>query len=341
MEYRYLGRSGLRVSVLSIGAWTTWGSTISDDEAFNSMKIAYDMGCNFFDNAEVYGDGKAEVAMGKCIKRLAVDRSQLVITTKIYWGGQGVNQRGLSRKHILEGTKKSLARLDLEYVDCIFAHRPDPETPMEETVRAFSHLIDVDKAFYWGTSEWSAEQIQQAILIAKDEGLIAPIFEQPQYSMLHRTRVESEYANLYKEYGLGNTIWSPLAGGLLTGKYNSKTFPTDARLSGQNQYSWLQKQLLSGEGMNGLEEKNFDTILTKVDALTPIAKSLDCTLAQLAIAWCAVNRNVSTVITGASKSAQVTENFRSLNVIPKLTPTVMQSIEDILKNKPKSPKQWK
>jgi len=320
----------------------TFGNQTSEDDAFKCMKEAYDAGCNFFDNAEVYGGGEAEKVMGECLKKLNVDRSELVVSTKIFWGGKGVNQRGLSRKHVIEGMKAALGRLQLEYVDLVFCHRPDPETPMEETVRAMDYVINKGWAFYWGTSEWSAAQITSAIGIAEKLGLIAPMMEQPQYSMLHRTRFEKEYSGLYKDYGYGTTIWSPLASGLLTGKYdNLEKPPADSRLSGQGPYKWLKDQLLSGKGMNGLEEKNLDTILQKVKALAPIAKQLNCTVAQLAIAWCLINPNVHTVITGASKIEQVRENFASLQVVPKLTPSVIQQIETVLNNKPVQVANWR
>jgi len=219
----------------------------------------------------------------------------------------------------------------------IYAHRPDPTTPMEEVVRSFNFLIDQGLAFYWGTSEWSAEQINQAVYIAKDLKLVAPIVEQPQYSMIHRTRVEVEYGRLYKEVGLGLTIWSPLAGGLLTGKYRKDKFPADSRLGSGDANKWLRDQLDKGDGMNGLEEKNLDVILNKVEALQPIIAKLGCTLAQLALAWCIKNPNVSTVITGASKASQVVENFQSLAVAAKLTPSILEEIEKILNNKPKQP----
>jgi len=341
MEYRQLGRSGLRVSSISFGAWVTWGLSVSDDDAYACMKAAYDAGCNFFDNAEAYGSGKAEVTMGKCIKKLNVDRSEIVISTKIFWGGPGVNQRGLSRKHIIEGVNAALKRLQLEYVDLVFCHRPDPSTPIEETVRALNFIIDQGKAFYWGTSEWTADQIVEAHHVAEKFGLIGPTMEQPQYSMLHRTRMESEYARIFKDTGLGTTIWSPLASGLLTGKYSGGNFPQDSRLGGNADYKWLKDQLLSGEGMNGLEERDVDRILKKVDNLLPIAKRLDCTLAQLAIAWCLKNNNCSSVITGASKVSQVVENFQSLSVVPKLTVSVMEEIEKVLENKPKPAKDWR
>jgi len=340
MEYRQLGRTGLRVSSIGLGAWSTWSFDLSDDEGFKIMKTAYDAGCNFFDNAEVYGHGKAEVGMGKSIKRLNVDRSQLVITTKIFWGGKGVNQSGLSRKHIIEGLDASLKRLQLEYVDILYCHRPDPTTPIEETVRAMNHVIHQGKALYWGTSEWSADQIFEAHHIAKELRLIGPAVEQSQYSMLHRTRVEREYARVFKELGLGLTIWSPLASGLLTGKYSTGAFPPDSRL-GNSTYKWMRDQLVSGEGLNGLEEKSLDKIMSKVDKFLPIAKHLECKLSQLAIAWCLKNPNVSTVITGASKLPQVVENFEALSVVPKLTDEVMDELEKILDNKPKQEKDWR
>jgi len=341
MEYRYLGKSGLRVSALSLGAWVTQGSQIDEEISFNTMKSAYEMGCNFFDNAEIYAEGKAEEVMGKCLKRLNVPRSELVISTKIFWGGKEVNQRGLSRKHIIEGTDAALKRLQLDYVDLIFCHRPDPCTPIEETVRAMNFVINQGKALYWGTSEWSADQIMEAYQISQKLGLIAPIMEQPQYSMLHRTRFEKEYARLYKEIGLGTTIWSPLACGLLTGKYTSKEFPEGTRLGLQNHMKWLREGLLSGSGMNGLEEKDLDVIMKKVEGLKPIAEQLGCSLAQLAIAWCLKNPNVSTVITGASRVEQVVENFKSMEVVPKLTQEVMEKIEGVLNNKPSPVKEFR
>jgi voltage-dependent potassium channel beta subunit len=341
MQYRYLGKSGIRVSALSLGAWITQGSQVDDDAAFNCMKQAYDLGCNFFDNAEVYAYGKAEETMGRCIQRLGVDRSQLVISTKIFWGGKGANSTGLSRKHIIEGTNKSLKRLQLDYVDLIFCHRPDPFTPIEETVRAMNFLIDQGKAFYWGTSEWSADEITEANAVAQRLGLIGPIMEQPQYSMLHRTRFEREYSRLYKDMGLGTTIWSPLAGGLLTGKYSGTEFPSDSRLALQNNSKWIREELLSGKGMNGLEEKNLDTIYKKVDGLKPIAEKVGCTLAQLSIAWCLKNPNVTTVITGATKPTQVVENFKSMEFVDKLTPEIMEEIEKVLENKPDPIRDWR
>jgi len=349
MEFRFLGKTGLRVSVLSLGAWVTFGNQVRDfDVALECMKTAYKLGCNFFDNAEVYAGGKAELCMGACLKKmyseLNVKRSDFVIATKIYWGGEGPNDQGLSRKHIIEGLKASLDRLQMDYVDVVFAHRPDHLTPMEEVVRAFNFVINQGKAFYWGTSEWSATQIMQAHEIANRLGLIGPVVEQPQYSMLHRTRFECEYFHLYRDMGLGTTIWSPLASGLLTGKYSNdpSKWPEGSRLAEHlDNVKWLREQLLSGQGMNGLEEKNLDVILTKVDRLRPIAEKLGCTLAQLALAWCVKNKNVSSVITGATKPEQVTENFKSLEIVPKLTDQILSEIEEVLANKSDVPKIWR
>jgi len=247
-----------------------------------------------------------------------------------------INEVGLSRKHIIEGMNASLKRLQLEYVDLVFCHRPDPKTPIEETVRAMNYLISHGKAFYWGTSEWSAREYTEATEIAKRLGLIPPLMEQPQYNMLHRTRFEVEYEPLYKQYGMGTTIWSPLASGVLTGKYNNG-IPEGSRLSFENN-SWLKKGLLSGQGINGLEEKSFDAIIDKSKKLTEFSSTLDCSVAQLAIAWCCKNPNVSSVITGASSVQQVHDNMKSLQIVPKLTQDVMSKIDDILQNNPKKQK---
>jgi len=345
MEYKFLGNTGLRVSVLSIGAWLTWGSTVDDDGAFECMKAAYDCGCNFFDNAESYAQGKAEEVMGRCIKRLNVPRSEIVISTKIFWGGKNVNQHGLSRKHIIEGVDASLKRLQLDYVDLLFCHRADQNTPVEETVRAMNFVINQGKALYWGTSEWPATQIMQAHLIAEKLGLIGPVMEQPQYNMLHRGRVEFEYASLYREIRLGTTIWSPLASGLLTGKYTAKEFEAknfgeDNRL-GKSNAKVFKDAMMDGKGLNGLEETDNEAVVKKVEALKPIAESLGCTIPQLALAWCLKNPNVTTVITGASKASQVVENFKTLQFVPKLTTEIMDKIETVLQNKPKVEKNWR
>lgn len=323
MEYRNLGKSGLKVSALSLGAWVTFGDQIGVDTAYECMAAAYEAGVNFFDNAEVYAEGKAETIMGQVLKRAGWKRSDLVISTKIFWGGDGPNDTGLSRKHIVEGVDAALERLQLDYVDLVFCHRPDIHTPVEETVWAMNHILNQGKAFYWGTSEWNAQQITEAHAVARREHLIPPTMEQPQYNMFHRARVESEYAPLYREFGLGTTIWSPLASGFLTGKYN-RGIPEGSRLDMEG-YEWLKRELESEEG----QEK-----INKVRQLEPLAAELDCTMAQLAIAWCLKNPNVSTVITGASRVEQVHENMKTLELSEKLTPEILERIETILENRP-------
>jgi len=330
MEYRFLGRSGLQVSTLSFGAWVTFGDQIGEDVAFDLMKVAVDAGVNFFDNAEVYADGDAETVMGRVIKRAGFKRSDLVLSTKIFWGGAGVNDRGLSRKHIVEGTDAALERLQTDYVDLIFCHRPDPRTPIEETVRAMNTLIESGRAFYWGTSEWSASQLMEAHGIARERGLIGPLMEQPQYNMFHRDRVEREYAPLYESIGLGLTIWSPLASGLLTGKYNEGIPPgTRATLPG---YEFLHKRFVDDEASRRIE---------KVRRLQPIAQLLGCSLAQLAIAWTIKNPHVSTTILGATKVSQLTENLGALEVAARITPSEMEQIEAVLQNRPAQEFDWR
>ncbi len=324
MEYRYLGKSGLQVSALSLGAWVTYGGQVGEEIAYQCMEEAFKAGVNFFDNAEVYAHGEAERVMGNVIKKAGWQRSDLVISTKVFWGGRGPNNSGLSRKHVLEGVLASLDRLRLEYVDLIFCHRADIHTPIEETVWAMNYLINKGKALYWGTSEWSPDKIMEAYAIARQEHLIPPLMEQPEYNMFNRKRVERLYAHLYQEIGLGTTIWSPLDSGILTGKYN-QGIPKDSRLNLEG-YDWLVEGYKSTEG----EEK-----IKKVDQLMVIAEKLDCTMAQLALAWCLKNPNVSTVITGASKPEQVVENMAALEVVPRLTDEVMDQIEEILDNKPK------
>ena len=330
MQYRHLGTSGLQVSALSFGAWVTFSQQYGEDMAYDCMKAAYDAGVNFFDNAEAYAQGKAEVVMGNVIKRAGWKRSDLVVSTKIFWGGDGPNDTGLSRKHIIEGTNAALARLQMDYVDLLFCHRPDIHTPIEETVRAMSYLVDSGKVFYWGTSEWSAADIMEAYHIARREHLVPPAMEQPQYNMFHRERFEKEYAKLYKEIGLGTTIWSPLASGILTGKYNDG-MPEGTRVSMEG-YEWLRKMFESPDGQ---------ARIAKARQLAPIAEELGCTQSQLALAWCLKNPNVSTVITGASRAEQVVENMAALDVVDKLTPEVMERIEAILDNKPTPPSDFR
>jgi len=332
MEYRFLGSSGLQVPALALGSWITFGEQVGEDLAHECMQVAYDSGVNFFDNAEAYANGEAEIIMGNIIKKVGWKRSDLVISTKIFWGGSGPNDKGLSRKHIFEGIEASLSRLQMEYVDLVFCHRPDPYTPVEETVRGMNYIIDHGKAFWWGTSEWSAQQIMEAYAIARREHLIPPQMEQPEYNMFNRERVEKEYARLYAEIGLGTTIFSPLASGLLTGKYN-KGIPegTRATLKG---YEWLRKDLESDTTRQNIG---------KVKQMTPIADELGCSIAQLALAWCLKNQNISSVITGASRPEHVSENMQSLDIVEKLTDEVMEQIETILANKPEpesDPREW-
>jgi voltage-dependent potassium channel beta subunit len=330
MEYRYLGNSGLKVSALSFGAWVTFSDQVGEEIAHKCMKEAYEAGVNFFDNAEVYANGEAEVMMGNILKKTGWKRTDLIISTKLFWGGSGPNDTGLSRKHILEGTDAALKRLQLSYVDLIFCHRPDFHTPVEETVRAMNHVINQGKALYWGTSEWQAERILEAYDIARREKLIPPLMEQPEYNMFRREKIEKEFLPLYEKFKLGTTIWSPLASGVLTGKYNNG-MPDSTRLSLQS-YEWLKNNVFSEEGQNRIE---------KVKKLEPFAKELGLTLAEMGLAWCLKNPNVSTVITGASKPEQVKQNMKALDAVTKLTDDVMKKIEEIIQTKPKLEYDWR
>ncbi len=319
MEYRRLGRSGLKVSALSLGAWVTYGAQVGEETAYECMTEAFDGGVNFFDNAEAYSSGRAEVVMGNVIRRAGWKRSDLVVSTKLFWGGKGPNDVGLSRKRIIEGIDRSLSRLQLEHVDLLFCHRPDPDTPIEETVRAMNHVLAQGKALYWGTSEWSADQIADAAAIAAREHLIGPSMEQPQYHLFHRDRVEREYAKLYERIGLGLTIWSPLASGLLTGKYDHGDVPgTRASLPGME---WLREELVGAAARPKIE---------RVKKLKAVADRLGCTRAQLALAWCLKNPHVSSAITGATRREQVKENLGAMPVVERLTPDVMREIERIV-----------
>jgi len=322
MNYRHLGRSGLQVSQLSLGSWVTFHNQADVDAAVELMSAARDYGVNFFDNAEVYAGGKSEEVMGAALKRLGWRRSSYLVSTKFYWGiVDGVNEKNtLNRKRLIEGINASLQRFGLEYVDLIFCHRPDPTTPIEETVWAMHNIIEWGKALYWGTSEWSAAEIIAAIEIAEKHHLHKPVMEQPHYNMLVRERFEKDYARLFKDYGYGSTTWSPLASGLLTGKYNNG-IPADSRGSLPG-YEWLRDSLSD-------EQR-----LAKVRALQPLAEEIGATLAQMAIAWCLKNPNVSTVITGASRASQVHENMKALGAVEKLTPDLMKRIEEILGNNP-------
>jgi voltage-dependent potassium channel beta subunit len=319
MEYRRLGKAGLKLSALSLGAWVTYGGQVGEQVARSCMAAAHEAGVNFFDNAEAYAGGNAEVVMGNVIKQLGWRRESIVVSTKIFWGGDGPNDTGLSHKHIIEGVNNALRRLQLEYVDLVFCHRPDPNTPIEETVRAMDIVIKQGKAFYWGTSEWSAAEIMRADALARQYGLTPPAMEQPQYNMFARERFEKEYAPLYTELGYGTTIFSPLASGLLSGKYN-QGIPAGSRAALEG-YEWLQR---------GITPER----IAKVKQLQPIADELGCTLAQLSLAWCLSNPHVSTVITGASRPEQVAENMKALDIAPKLTPDLLERIDKVLDNRP-------
>jgi voltage-dependent potassium channel beta subunit len=319
MNYRRLGKAGIKLSELSLGAWVTFGAQVGEEVATSCMKAAYEAGVNYFDNAEGYADGKAETVMGKVLKKMGWRRESYAVSTKIFWGGSGPNDTGLSYKHIIEGVNNALRRFQLDYVDLVFAHRPDRNTPIEETVRAFDQVIRQGKAFYWGTSEWSAAEIMRADGIARQYGLTPPSMEQPQYNMLVRERFEIEYAPLYRDLGYGTTIWSPLASGLLTGKYNNGV-PKGSRME--------------LEDMGELREYAVPSRLQMIKNLEPVAKDLGASLAQLALAWTLKNPNVSTVITGASRAEQVVENMKAVEISAKLTPDIMEKIETILGNKP-------
>lgn len=326
MEYRRLGKSGLQLSELSLGSWLTFGKQIKNNIAEDLMKLAYDNGVNFFDNAEIYARGESEKVMGKILKKMKWDRDSYVVSSKVFFGYRGTentkpNQNGLSRKHVFEACNQALERLKLDYLDLFFCHRPDKNTPIEETVWAMHNLITQGKILYWGTSEWSAQEIMEAHMVAKQYNLIAPTMEQPQYNMLHRQKVEEEFNQIYKTVGLGTTIWSPLASGVLTGKYNQKTAPKDTRLEMEG-LDWLKNSVVTKENLN------------KVAQLEKIAKKLGISLPLLAIAWCLKNENVTTVMLGASKLSQLEENFKAIEAKAKLTPEVMEMIEKIVSNKP-------
>ena len=325
MEYKRLGKSGLQVSVLSLGSWLTFGKQISDSIAEKLMIKAYDKGVNFFDNAEVYANGKSEIVMGKVFKKLKWDRSSYIVSSKAFFGDgkKKPNQTGLSRKHLFEACNAALSRLQVDYLDLFFCHRPDKNTPIEETVWAMNHLIQQGKILYWGTSEWSAQEIMEAHMVAQKLNLIGPTMEQPQYNMFHRRKVEVEFSQIYKTVGMGTTIWSPLASGVLTDKYLN-AFPKGTRLSMEG-LEWLKERSLTPER------------LEKVQQLNAVAESIDTSLAKLAIAWCAKNPNVSTVILGASKIKHLEETLTSIDIIPLITSEVEEKIEAILDNKPVHP----
>jgi len=317
MEYRHLGRTGLRVSELSFGSWVTFGDQIDVKNGMDCMSAAYEAGVNFFDNAEVYKGGKSEEIMGAALKELGWRRGSYLVSTKFFWGlNKTVNESDtLNRKYLIEGINGSLQRLQLDYVDLIYCHRPDPETPIEETVWAMHNIIEWGKALYWGTSEWAASEIVAALELAERHHLHKPVTEQPQYNLFERARFENDYVRLYKDYGYGSTTWSPLASGLLTGKYGNG-IPKGSRPTLKG-YDWLNKHMTNPDK------------LARVRALEPIAKELGCTLSQLSIAWILKNPNVSTVITGASRVEQVHENLKAGEVAPRITPEILLRMDEI------------
>ncbi|MEX1213741.1 potassium channel beta subunit family protein [Saccharospirillum sp.] len=329
MEYRRLGRSGLKVSALSLGSWVTFGKQVDLNDAKTLLKTAYDSGVNFFDNAEGYEAGESEKIMGDAINALGLPRDTFAVSSKVFWGGDKPTQLGLSAKHVRDACDAALRRLKVDYLDLFFCHRPDVDTPIEETVRAMHQLVMQGKIVYWGTSEWNAQQITEAHAIARQEHLTPPTMEQPQYNMFNRDKVEGEYRPIYEQYGLGTTIWSPLASGILTGKYLDG-IPDDSRMNLPG-YEWLKDNLLSDAGKVRLE---------KVRQLKPIADELGLSLTHLSLAWCLNNPNVSTVILGASRLSQLEDNLKAMDVTDKLDATVMERIDAVLDNKPAGPERF-
>lgn len=327
MEYRRLGKSGLQLSVVSFGSWVSFKKQIDDSKADELMGLAYDHGINFFDNAETYADGESEKMMGRVLKNKNWDRSSYLVSSKVYFGHYGKNfkpnQKGLSRKHVIEACDEALQRLQVDYLDLYFCHRPDKDTPIEETVFAMNTLLNQGKILYWGTSEWSGVEIMDAHRIAEKNNLVGPVMEQPQYNLFHREKVEKEFDRIYDTVGLGTTIWSPLASGLLTGKYNNG-IPKDSRWD-LEEFSWLTKRWLN--------EDNIE----KVKQLGALAKELDVTTAALSIAWCISNLRVTTAILGATKKEQLLQNLDAVKVKDKLTPEVLEKIENIMQTRPEMP----
>ena len=325
MEYNNLGKSGLKVSRLSLGSWLTFGKLIEDKVSEKMMHYAYDQGINFFDNAEIYARGKSELVMGKILKKSAWSRDSYIVSSKVFFGtgGQWPTQKGLNRKHVFEACHQALKRLQVDYLDLYFCHRPDKSTPIEETVWAMHQLIMQGKILYWGTSEWSAQEIMEAHMFAKQNHLIGPVMEQPEYNMFARRKVEVEFTQLYKTVGLGTTIWSPLASGILTDKYLNK-FPKGTRLG--------------VEGLEWLKEKNLtEDKLAKISLLNELSNDLGMSLPVMSIGWCLKNENVSTVILGASKMSQLKENMKSIDALNKLNEKAIKQIEEILQNQPEHP----
>lgn len=325
MNYRRLGKSGLQVSELSFGSWITFGNQIDDGTSEALMKTAYDAGINFFDNAEAYAAGASERVMGNILKKFGWARDTYILSSKVYFGAGGKlpTQRGLHRKHIHEACHDALKRMQTDYLDLFFCHRPDKETPIEETVWSMHNLIAQGKIMYWGTSEWSAQEIMEAHMAARQYNLIGPVMEQPQYNMLVRKKVERDFKQIYKTVGLGTTIWSPLASGILTGKYNDGK-EGETRLK-RKELSWLKDKILVTE------------TLEKVKKLTALAAEADISMTHMALAWCLKNEDVSTVILGASNTSQLEENLRVTDHLDKLDAGLLEAIESILDNKPEQP----
>lgn len=327
MEYRRLGKTGLQLSVLSYGSWVTFAKQIDDSVSDRLMSIAYDNGVNFFDNAEVYSRGESEKMMGRVLKSKNWERSSYTVSSKVFFGWRGEankpNQHGLSRKHIVEGCHEALERFQMDYLDLFFCHRPDRNVPIEEVVRTMNTLIQQGKILYWGTSEWSAAEIMEAHMAAKELGLEGPAMEQPQYNLFERQKMEADYYTIFKNIGMGTTIWSPLASGLLTGKYNNG-IPEDSRLALEG-FEWLKDRTLSEERLGRVQE------------LEAVAKDLNTSLATLAIAWCIRNPNVTTAILGATRENQLTENLKALDVYPNITDEVAERIDEIMKTRPVMP----
>ncbi len=329
MEYRRLGKSGLRVSEFSFGSWVTFGKQVDGGDAKTLMSAAYDAGVNFFDNAEGYESGNSETLMGEALASLKWSRDSYIVSSKVFWGGTKPTQRGLSAKHVTEACHAALRRLQVDHLDLYFCHRPDIDTPIEETVRAMHNLILQGKILYWGTSEWSGQQITEAHLVARSQGLTPPTMEQPQYNLFERQKVEADYLPIYDTFGLGTTIWSPLASGLLTGKYNDG-IPSDSRVNLPG-YEWLRDQVQSEGGK---------ARLIKVKALAKLAAEAGMPVHHLALLWCLQNPHVSTVILGASRKSQLQDNLSALDAKSKMTPEVMAAIEAIVQTKPDLPQRF-
>jgi voltage-dependent potassium channel beta subunit len=329
MEYRRLGKSGLKVSEVSLGSWVTFGKQVDEKEAMALMGLAYDAGINFFDNAEGYEAGESEALMGAALEKLGWGRDTYAVSSKVFWGGEKPTQKGLSRKHVTEACHAALKRLRVDYLDLYFCHRPDIDTPIEETVWAMHNLITQGKILYWGTSEWSAQQLTEAWAVARDLKITPPVMEQPQYNLFTRQKVEGDYLPLYDLMGLGTTIWSPLASGVLTGKYNDG-IPADSRMNLPG-YEWLKHSWESEDGK---------AKLVKVKQLAELAKEIGLPIHHLALLWCLDNPHVSTVILGASRKSQLEDNLSALDAKGKLTPDVIEKIETIMGNKPAAPQRY-